>query len=193
MFFRNNFFIIMSEIKPDGLPPVSMKSLMEAYKRDDAENGYGTKAKLARDFFGEVFDGIRLKLDDIFDQLAAEGETPHYTYFCEPDGEMTNHAIPIHMLEAPSFVSVVMDETPTVDHTTSPIFLLTTVKAQDFTPIILDDLTPHDLTPIVATDAEALFFQTPVILPPVVPKGHSFEFEKSDEWLPILATYGTTR
>ena len=166
----------MSEIKPDGLPPVSMKNLMEAYKKDDAEHGFGMKAKLARDFFGDVFDSVRLKLDDVFDQLAAEGETPHYTYFCEPNGSVTNNAIPIHMLESPRFVNVVMDETPTLECTTSPIFALTRIK-MDFTPIVLDDLTPHDLTPIVATDAEALFFQTPIILPPVAPKGHCLDFE----------------
>lgn len=186
----------MVQIKPDGLPPIGLDHLIEAYEQDDAARGpYSRNARLARDYFSEIFDGVRLQLDEVFDRMALEGETPHYTYFMTKKGEIMNDAFPIHMMTEPrGFTGVVVDETPTCDEITSPIFLLTRIKkevdiaADDLTPLILDDLTPIVSTTI---DLDSMHFETPIYeLPPVVLKGHIFDFEKPETWISTLASYG---
>lgn len=153
---------------------------------DDAELGpYSRNAQIAREYFGEVCGGIRVKLDDLFKEIFVdEGLTPDYTYFADENGEITSEAFPIHMMTTPTrgFETVMIDETPTTDETTSPVFLLTRVTwspSEDLTPSI-DGRTTIEHT-------------TPIYMPPVVPKGHVFDFEDAASWFPLLASDGFTR
>ncbi|MCA9373861.1 MAG: hypothetical protein R3B71_05100 [Candidatus Gracilibacteria bacterium] len=155
----------MSEFSDKNLPPISLENLIVGYELDDIDAGPGShKAEQARAFFGQIAEGIRVKLEDIL----KDDETP----------------FPIHMMTTPvrGFETLVLDETPTEEELTSPVFFLTRVT---FTP-------PEELTPVVSipTFEESV---TPVYLPPVVSKEHVFDFEDATSWLPFLATEGFSR
>lgn len=163
--FSEHFFTVMSEFPKKELPPISIGNLIIGYELDDIDLGPGSfKAQQARAFFGEISDGIRLKLDDVFQRiLVSEDTTP--------------------------VIRSWYDETPTRDQTTSPVFLLTTVhppKAGDETPVI--EIIDEEATyPFMEVD------ETPVYLPPVVPKGYEFDFCEPSVWIPVLATDGFTK